>query len=771
MTLLHWKRAIQSTGIHYMIKKTKKSKEEKLYDNLLKVTQQFMSGKSFLPLSFDELMEKLCLPPQHELLLKEILDELVEEGTLNLEKGRYSVVSRKKVEIVTGIIKMHPRGFGFVQVEAPTTVVGDVFIPKPFTMNAVDGDKVEIVINTDSVSEKGPEGRVVTIIERGRTHIAGIIRFAGFDEHLAYVPMLGPAQRVVVQVNTEIPLIIGDRIVMKVIDWGSKETQTLCEVSHKIGHISDPSCDIPAAIEEFGLRAEFPTAAVEEAEAYGKIVKASEIKAREDLREMESFTIDPDTAKDFDDAISICKEKNGNFRLAVHIADVSHYVKEGTALDKEARARANSTYFPAYCLPMLPRQLSDNLCSLKPNVNRLTLSVLMSLDSQGNLLNYRIARTVIKSCKRFTYREAKKVLDGEAKSPYADSLHLMVELCQLLKAKRNARGSVDLSTPELVVMVGADGVPTGTDYIEYDITHQMVEEFMLKANEVVATHLTDHGKNLPYRVHDEPAAESLKDFATLVHAFGFELPIAPTQEDLQQFFIEAMKTEYGQHLATSYIRRMRMAIYSPENIGHYGLSLSHYCHFTSPIRRYADLIVHRILFGDSDDRAMLDEITAHCSAQERISAKAEGNVVTLKKLRLIDALYKEDPTKKYKAVVTGVKPFGITIDILDFMMESFIHVSEIGDDYFEYEERRMLLRGQRTGMVFSAGVELEAILINVDFILLESKWELVPAFSEEDERPEKKKVQKRRKEKEKHAKSKREPKRERSPNKKKKKKK
>ncbi|HEV8051474.1 MAG TPA: VacB/RNase II family 3'-5' exoribonuclease, partial [Parachlamydiaceae bacterium] len=486
---------------------------------------------------------------------------------------------------------------------------------------------------------------------------------------------------------------------------------------------------VPAAIEEYELRKEFPARATEEAHQYGTRVSVTEIKKREDLRGLTCFTIDPDTAKDFDDAVSLTKDDKGHFHLGVHIADVSHYVHSGTALDIEAQLRCNSTYFPAFCLPMLPRELSDNLCSLKPNVNRLTASVLMEFDPEGTLIDYRMTRSVIKSCKRFTYREAKAVLDGKKTSVHLDALKLMVDLCGLLKKKRYERGSIEFGLPELVIMVDQEGIPTHTDYVVYDITHQLVEEFMLKANETVAWHLTKQGKNLTYRVHDVPAEENLKDFSILAGAFGFELSPTPTPREIQKLFDEAMDTANGQYLATSYIRRMRLAVYSSDNIGHYGLSLEHYCHFTSPIRRYVDLVAHRLLFGENETKEKLEMVAARCSEQERISAKAENSVVLLKKLRLLEAQYKVNPQKQYDAVVTKVKNFGVYFEIVELMLEGYLHVSELENDYFVFNDVESILKGRHHGQVYKAGDKITVMPKEVNLILLDSKWELLPDYS------------------------------------------
>lgn len=716
------------------------AKEERLFQNLLKTTTQFMQGRGFNPLTESELRDKLSFPEQHTEIFKEVLNYLVKQGFTEVVSNRYRV-KKTHANIATGTLRVHPRGFGFLQADDPIQFPQDIFVPKHMIEDAVDGDKVEVQINTDVISEKGPEGRVVAILSRGRTHLAGIIRrIESYGDIIAHVPLLGTSRRVIVQPSDEFVLKEGDRIVMEIIEWGDQNEETVCRASHYIGHISDPSCDIKAAIEEFELRENFPIHVVEEAQNFGTRVSNKDIAGREDFRDIECFTIDPDTAKDFDDAVTLKKDSKGHYHLGVHIADVSHYVKSGSAMDEEAQERCNSTYFPGKCIPMLPPELSDNLCSLKEKVNRLTISVMMEFDLSGTMLNYRIVRSVIKSAKRFSYREAKEVLDGKKKSVHLDTLKLMVELCGLLKRKRYERGSIEFAIPELVIRVDDKGVPVKMELVEYDITHQLIEEFMLKANEVVATHLTEKGKNLTYRVHDLPAEENMKDFAILAGAFGFKLSSKPTPSELQKLFDEAIHTPYAQYLATSYIRRMRLAVYSADNIGHYGLNLTHYCHFTSPIRRYVDLVVHRILFGENDDKDKLDQIAVKCSEQERISAKAESSVVLLKKLRLIDMVNKQEPNRQYAAIVTRVRNFGIFFEVLDFMLEGFLHVADLDGDFYVYDEKRMRLRGNHTGRTYESGDKITVMLKDLDFILLESDWNLVSdRVRHRDDRRDKKK--------------------------------
>ena len=701
----------------------KYSKKSKLFDNLTKVTEQCVLGKSYAPLSEVELIARLKIPEQHVPVFREVLDMLKKRGKISQQKNRYAPPA-KKGEVVSGIFRMNPRGFGFVETEKTDQYPGDVFIPKPFTYTAVDGDIVEVLINPLSVSEKGPEGKVIAIITRARTHMGAIVQKILHDGTIiGYAPLLGADQSVQIK-RTQEPLRVGDRVVLKVIDWGSKTEKATAEFSHVLGNIEDPASDIPAAIENFKLRADFPSEVKEEAKSFGNRIKPSDLEGRLDLRKETIMTIDPDTAKDFDDALNISKDESGNFFLGVHIADVSYYVTKGSALDKEAKERANSTYFPSTCLPVLPKELSENLCSLKPNVQRLTVSVLMHFDPEGTLSHYEFRRSVIKSCCRFTYKQAKEILDGK-KHALSGSLELMKELCLKLKKKRSARGSLEFSLPELMIHVDSRGNPTHAEKIEYDITHQMVEEFMLKANEIVATHLSHNGKEIAFRVHDTPAEENMRDFSFLASAFGFKISEQPTMRELQILFEEAVHTPYGQYLATAYIRKMRLAAYSSTNIGHFGLGLTHYCHFTSPIRRYADLIVHRVLFGEEQESRELDLIVAHCSDQERISAKAEQSVLLTKKLRFLSATKKSEPQKQYLSVITRVKPFGVFFEVIDLMLEGFLHLSELPDDYYVFDEGRNVLRGTRRKKILQAGDKLHVMVKNVDLIVQTAEWNFV----------------------------------------------
>lgn len=692
-------------------------KSDKTTRNLEKTLLQYLQGKRYKASTSEELIQLLAIPEIHQPLFQEILNDLVSKNLLILQNQKYSLPST--AQLATGSISVHPKGFGFVKLgEGP-----DVFIPKHSMMDAVDGDTVEIEINP-TVSAKGPEGEVVAILKRSRSHLAGTILNKTGRHYIAYAPLLGKDKPVVVKAKSVV-LKEGDRIICKVKEWTNKDELVEAELSRLIGHISDPSIDVIAAIEEFELPDGFTKEALEEAKEYGNKVTAKDMKGRTDLTDWECVTIDPDTARDFDDAISLSRVENGHYLLGVHIADVAHYVKPDSHLDKEALLRCNSTYFPGQVVPMLPEELSNELCSLKPKVKRLTQSVLAEFDKQGNLVDYQIHRSCIKSQKRFTYKEALAVLENKKKSPHAPLLHLMVELCLLFKQKRMERGSIDFSMPDDVILVNDKGVPVKIERVEYDITHQMIEEFMLKANELVAIDLAKKGKTLIYRVHEQPTAESFKDFYSFARSLGFFLPPEPSHRDIQKLFQEAKTSPLLPQLSVSFIRSMRLACYSSDNIGHYGLALEHYCHFTSPIRRYTDLIIQRLLFDDLPKNADLNGIAAACSEKERISFRAESSVVILKKLRLASTYFDEDPTRVYPAIITRVKPFALFFEVPAFDLEGNLHVSKIGNDYFEFNPAQMSFRGRRSGKTYTAGQSIDVRLDKIDYILQQTEWSIV----------------------------------------------
>lgn len=700
---------------------------------------EYIHKSSYQPISSKELFQEIGLPNSLYNIFQSTISDLIKRNQIYIKEKNIHVAIQSPEQILIGTLRLHPKGFGFVIPDDRVLWPQDIFIPKNHTESAIDADRVKVEVKTSSTSEKKPEGKIVAIVKRAHTQLAGTIYSVhSAKEIAAHMPLLGTNKPIVIRSPSSISCKIGDRVILQVDEWGSKDKPTLCTVSQIIGNITDPSCDVKATILEFNLRSNFAESVITEAKNFGNKVRTSDLKNRVNLTGLTCFTIDPDTAKDFDDALSLTQDEKGHFHLGVHIADVAHYVKPHSLLDKEAYLRANSTYFPNTCVPMLPEELSNQLCSLKANVKRLTVSVLMEMNQEGQLLDFKIVRSYIKSAKRFTYFGAKEVLDGKKKNVHAPTLRLMVDLCLLLKKQRRDRGSIDFSLPEISLIINEKGVPLGIRKNEYDITHQLVEEFMLKANELVALELTNRGKQLIYRIHEEPNPENIREFFELARTFGLKVPNNSTFKDIPKLFTQAQESPFLLQLSIAFIRSMKLAQYSTENLGHFGLCLQHYCHFTSPIRRYSDLIVQRLLFDEEPKEVNLHEVATHCSEQERVSFRTESSVITLKKLRLLEKEFLQDPIRYHPAIVTKVKPFGLYFELVELMLEGFLHISELEDDYFAFDETHSVLKGRFTGCTHRLGEKIFVQIARIDLIFLESHWIL-----SKDQKPQKKRKRRR----------------------------
>lgn len=626
----------------------------------------------------------------------------------------------KKTETYQGIFKGHRLGFGFVK-SLNDDFSPDIFIPKNATKQAIEGDLVQIEV-TSRASKKGPEGKVTEILERKHTDLGGLVTETTQKSAKVFSPLLGLDKEIEVPLTKGLKLNVGDRIELSLLSSSKSSKILKGQFKKYLGHIKEASCDVDAAISEFVLSKNFPKAVLQEVSKYPKKIIPSQYPNHKDYQDLLCITIDPDTAKDFDDAISLEKSPKGHWVLGVHIADVSYFVPKDSALDQEAFKRCNSTYFPARCLPMLPSELSDNLCSLKPKVPRLAISTFMVLDSEGKLLSYRIERSVIKSRQRFTYKQVKKILDGKEKSPLKKHLLDLQEVALKLKALRIKRGCIDMALDEAVVLVDDQGHPKGIEIVEYDITHQMIEEFMLKTNEVIAKHLSDKGQQIPYRIHEPPKSDNLKEFTQMALTFGYKLSTPPKQEQLQALFQEIKGKEHEHQLSVAFVRCMKLAVYSPENQGHYGLQLDYYCHFTSPIRRYVDLVIHRELFNPASSDP-IKEICEKCSDQERLSAKAESRVRLLKILRYLQAENsRKTKTPTYKGLITKVKPFGVFFEIPFLLLEGFVHISKLGDDYYIFKEKSTSIIGQDLGERLEIGQSITLKVQHICLITQEVEW-------------------------------------------------
>ncbi|NGX56104.1 MAG: Ribonuclease R [Candidatus Anoxychlamydiales bacterium] len=614
---------------------------------------------------------------------------------------------------IIGIFHANPRGFGFVETEDKDTT--GIFISKADKNKAIDLDIVEVEIKENPL--KGIEGKIVEIIKREKNTFVGIVKDTSKKNYLVYVPILG--FKSLVELQSEELLKIGDRVEILITKWPKDEKDMIeAKLKKYLAHISEASKDTYCAIIEYNIKEEFDDKTKNEAKNL-KITN-EDLKKRKDLTNLNAVTIDPKTARDFDDAISITKHPNNTFSLGVHITDVSFFVKANSFLDIEAAKRGNSVYFPSQCIPMLPKELSNNLCSLKEDQKRITVSVLMDFDENGDLKKYDIVRSYIKSKKRFSYEQAYSILKSKKENKYKNDLENMTKLCEVLKKKRFDRGSIDFALSDSIIILDENENPIKIEVVEYDITHQMIEEFMLKANEVIAYHLDKKKKKLIFRIHEEPSVENLEEFFGFARSLGFYLPKNPKTKDIQKLFIEAKKTKYLKLLSINFIKSMKLAIYSKENIGHFGLALEHYTHFTSPIRRYSDLVIQRILFEEEDIDINLKDISKATSEKERNAAKAENSVIFLKKIRLLKKFYKEDPNKKYQATITKIKPFGIIFEIDELMLDGFINLADIEYDYFLFEET--YLRGRRTKQKLTYSDKIHIQIKSIDLITQDVRY-------------------------------------------------
>jgi ribonuclease R len=506
-------------------------------------------------------------------------------------------------------------------------------------------------------------------------------------------------------------------VVMAIRDYGETPDDALMGfVTRVLGRADDPHVRVLALALSQGIRADFPAEVEREAETVSDRIPEAELKRRLDLRAETIFTIDPVDAKDFDDAIHVKERGDGTFELGVHIADVSHYVRAGTALDAEAFLRATSVYLVDRVIPMLPEHLSNRVCSLVPREDRLTYSCIMQVTADGELKSWRLAETVIHSKERFSYEGAQAILDGLETHPLADELHRANTLAQALTARRMAEGSVDFEQPEVKVRLDENGHAVGVTRKERMPTNRLIEEFMLLANRAVA--LEHRNRPFVYRVHEPPDPVRIGALAQYVKAFGLHLPHtdgAVTPKDLSALLQQVNGTDEGVVITQAALRAMSKARYSSRNAGHYGLAFSHYSHFTSPIRRYPDLIVHRLAKryaegGAGPDADDLEDQAAHCSIKEKEAEQAERESVKLKQVEYLQDRVGE----AFDGVVTGAAKFGVFVELSEVLAEGLLHVREMRDDHYDYDERTLSLVGRHEGRRFRPGTRVRVVVLRAD---------------------------------------------------------
>src|SRR5438094_1575840 len=590
-----------------------------------------LARKDYRPLDKTDIARKLGLTASERVALRKTLRELERGGQIaRIRKNRY--VLPAEADLIAGKLSIHQVGYGFLTPETPGGP--DVFIAAENIGTAMHGDRVVARISRDTPDDriKGRrEGRVIRILERAHDTIVGTLQQS---RNFYYVVPDDPRFVHDIYVHPErdqqpgTSANVGDKVVVRLEPWESRHVNPEGEIIDVRRPASGPGIDMLSIIRKYHLPAEFPNDVLDQADQISERINARQLEGREDLRKDFIVTIDPDDARDFDDAIHVDKTKSG-WRLGVHIADVAAYVEPGSALDREARRRGNSVYLPDRVIPMLPERLSNGVCSLNPGVDRLTHSVFIHFDKHGVVKSARFARSVIRSAHRLTYKQAFAILSSPPQDRLGERLHLAWELAAFLRRKRFQHGSLDLDFPEVKVLVDKQGHPVRLERIENDESHQLIEEFMLAANEAVARELMKRAVPTIYRVHENPDPEKLADYREFVLSFNYKVGDLTHRTELQRLLASIRGKPEEQALKIALLKSLKRARYSPQPLGHYGLAKANYLHFTSPIRRYADLVVHRALakhdgkYQSRTDMGQIASIAEHISTTERTAADAE----------------------------------------------------------------------------------------------------------------------------------------------------
>jgi ribonuclease R len=628
--------------------------------------------------------------------------------------------------IVDGVLQLKGK-FGFVLSEDPKQ--GDVMVQGATLKLAMDGDRVRARV-TSKPDEPRRSGEIAEVLVHARQSVVGAFR------RLGNLPVIVPEDDGspvhLIDLQSHVPHV-GDIVTARIQSWATPKEAARAVLTEVLGPRDAPGVDLQTLIRKYELPDAFPPEAVREADAWGVEVPESAWQGRETFFDRRVFTIDGADAKDFDDAVSLEPLPSG-WRLGVHIADVAHYVKEGQALDHEALRRSTSVYLSGTVLPMLPFPLSDNLCSLRPDRVRLTLSCVMDIDREGNVTGARILESAIQSARRFTYDEVEAILTGGAMPEnvtpeIASDVRDMGALARLLRAKRVSRGSLDFDFPEPEVVTGLDGKPLDIRRRERLEAHRLIEDFMLLANEAVARHMKNHP--FLYRIHETPDPAKLAKLQKSLELLGLKFHPhgqASSPKDLQRVIQASQGTPAQAMVHMMVLRSLKQAVYSAVNKGHFGLASACYTHFTSPIRRYPDLIVHRILkerlhgrYQEARWKKELPGIATHTSRRERVAVDAEREYINLQKVRLMDSRVGET----FTGVISSVTNFGFFVQLNEFFVEGLVHVTTLGSDYFVYDEARMTLRGRRTGRAFGMGQAVQVRLAAANAVKRQLDFELV----------------------------------------------
>lgn len=695
--------------------------DEKLLERKKRI-KEFIESEDYIPLKRGEMRVVLQVPKEESGDFDNVINSLISEGEV-FETKKGKIVTTKSINLKTAVFMANAKGFGFARLEDSND--NDIYIPPESTLNAMNKDKILVRITVPSYNGKRASGEVVKILSPAKEGVVGT-----FDEGRGFGFVICDDKKIndiFIPKGSTKGAVTGSKVVVNITKRPSPNKCAEGEVIEILGHKDDPGVDILSIIRQFDLPVDYPEDVYEQTENMPEEITEAEIEGREDLRNIQTVTIDGDDSKDFDDAVSLDVLENGNFLLGVHIADVSHYVTEGSPLDKEAYKRGTSVYLVDRVIPMIPHRLSNGICSLNPDTDRLTLSCIMEIDREGTVVNHKIVESVIHSDCRMTYTKVNNVIENndpdqiKEYEEFVPMLRDMDKLRKILNNRRKLRGAVNFDFPEPKIILDSEGKVLDIKPYERNSATNLIEEFMLVCNETIAEDYYWQGIPFVFRNHDQPDEEKIEGLKKLISAFGYRIKGKGEIHPMEiQKLIEKVKDTPQEHIISRMVlRSMKQAKYQAENIGHFGLAAKFYCHFTSPIRRYPDLQIHRIIKEVIEGKltenrikhydSMLSEVAYHCSTTERTSDDAERETDRLKMAQYMQ----EHIGEEYNGLISGVTGWGIYVE-LENTVEGMVPLNEIDDDFYEYEEENLRVVGRRTGKIYMLGDEVRVKVIRTD---------------------------------------------------------
>lgn len=685
-----------------------------------KLVYGFISDKKYRPIKFKEMVSVLQVPKKEKEDFREVVEALIADGKITIDvQGKIKLLAGN---IKIGVFSGTQRGYGFVMIEGEQE---DVFIPENATKGALHNDKVQVDVNPIRTGKR-LEGRIVGILERGTELVVGT-----FAKNKNFGFVIADNQKF--SKDIFIPkehcknAVTGHKVVVRIKDYGTKEKNPEGQVIEILGHINDPGVDILSIIRAYGLPEEFPDGVMNQVEKVPEEVDEQAKEGREDIRSWQMVTIDGEDAKDLDDAVSLTKEGN-IYRLGVHIADVSHYVTEGSPLDVEAVKRGTSVYLVDRVIPMLPHALSNGICSLNAGVDRLALSCIMDIDSSGKVVDHRISETLINVNKRMSYTQVKKIIEEkdqvtrEENKELVEMLDTMQELAEILREKRRKRGSIDFDFPESKIILDPKGKPLEVKPYDRNKATRLIEDFMLVANETIAEDFFWRESPFVYRTHEEPDPEKIEKLGVFINNFGYSIKMGQEEihpKELQKLIAKIEGTKEEVLISRLTLRSMKQARYTVGCDGHFGLATKYYCHFTSPIRRYPDLQIHRIikesLKGNLSEKRtkhynrILPDIAMESSRLERRADEAEREVEKMKKAEYM----KQFIGQEFEGIISGITTWGMYVELPN-TIEGMVKVTSLKDDYYYYDEEHYMMVGEHTKKAYKLGEKIQIVVDGVD---------------------------------------------------------